>query len=111
MCIRASLAISQLYMHTIGTPQTQDLLLLEFPTNPNWLPRAEVTDDGRFIVVSISHSCDSVSHSAMRILWSVLFEVINKALFLCSPSEHIAPFILWALQHYLQLIRAALFLR
>ncbi|CDJ31842.1 prolyl endopeptidase, putative [Eimeria mitis] len=47
-----------LYCHEVGTPQTQDVLVLEFPTEPTWMAHATVTDDEKFVVASISRSCE-----------------------------------------------------
>ncbi|CDJ27325.1 uncharacterized protein EMH_0030780 [Eimeria mitis] len=48
----------KLYCHEVGTPQTQDVLVLEFPTEPTWMAHATVTDDEKFVVASISRSCE-----------------------------------------------------
>jgi prolyl oligopeptidase len=47
-----------LYYHRVGTPQVEDRLIMEFPEHPDWFVNAEVTDDGRYAVVSISQSTD-----------------------------------------------------
>lgn len=48
----------KLYCHEVGTPQEQDVLVLEFPSEPTWMVSVDVTDDEKFIVASISRSCE-----------------------------------------------------
>lgn len=43
----------KLYYHRIGTGQDQDLLIFERPDQPDWGVGAEVSDDGRYLVLSI----------------------------------------------------------
>ena len=49
----------KLYYHLLGTPQSEDVLCAEFPDNPNWKGSASVTDDGNYVLLSISRSCES----------------------------------------------------
>lgn len=51
----------QLYCHELGTPQEQDVLVLGFPDEPKWTSHVTVTDDQKFLVASISRSCEPVS--------------------------------------------------
>ncbi len=44
----------RLYYHRIGTPQTDDVLVFERPDEPNWGYGKTVTEDGRYLVVTIS---------------------------------------------------------
>jgi prolyl oligopeptidase len=43
----------KLYYHRLGTPQTDDELVYERPDQPEWGFRAEVSDDGATLVVSV----------------------------------------------------------
>jgi prolyl oligopeptidase len=44
----------KLYLHRLGTAQSDDELLFEAPDEPEWISEAVVSADGRFVVVSIS---------------------------------------------------------
>jgi prolyl oligopeptidase len=46
--------LHRIYFHRLGTPQSDDQLLFELPEEPSWIPYAEVSDDGRFLVISVS---------------------------------------------------------
>jgi prolyl oligopeptidase len=49
----------KLYYHRLGTKQADDLLVYERPDQPKWYFAGEVTDDGRFLFISISGGTDS----------------------------------------------------
>jgi len=44
----------RIFLHRLGTPQADDELVFEAPDQPEWLPHAAVSDDGRFVVISIT---------------------------------------------------------
>jgi prolyl oligopeptidase len=41
----------KVYFHTVGTAQEKDVLVYERPDQPDWGFAAEVTDDGRFLLI------------------------------------------------------------
>ncbi|HWZ28585.1 MAG TPA: prolyl oligopeptidase family serine peptidase [Gemmatimonadales bacterium] len=43
----------KLYYHRVGNAQDQDLLIFERPDQPDWGVAADVSDDGRYLVLSI----------------------------------------------------------
>jgi prolyl oligopeptidase len=49
----SELSNQKIYYHRIGTPQSDDRLIFEIPDEPKWLMGAEVTEDGRYAVISI----------------------------------------------------------
>jgi prolyl oligopeptidase len=48
----------QLYYHRLGTSQDDDRLVYERPDEPEWGFGGSVTDDGRFLVIRVSHGTD-----------------------------------------------------
>jgi prolyl oligopeptidase len=48
----------KVYFHRIGTGQEQDEVIYERPDHPEWGPNAEVTDDGKHLVITISVGTD-----------------------------------------------------
>ncbi|XP_042362208.1 prolyl endopeptidase-like [Plectropomus leopardus] len=51
----------KLYYHAIGTKQSEDILVAEFPENPKWLSSVTISDDGRYAVMSITEGCEPVN--------------------------------------------------
>ena len=49
----------KLFFHAVGTPQEQDRLVYERPDHPDWGFHADVTDDGRFLVVVQTEGTDN----------------------------------------------------
>lgn len=43
----------KLYYHAIGTPQSQDVLVYERPDQKEWGFGGQVTDDGRYLIISV----------------------------------------------------------
>ena len=48
----------KLYFHKLGTPQSQDLLVYENPDEPEWGFSGYVTEDGRYLIITISRGTD-----------------------------------------------------
>jgi prolyl oligopeptidase len=48
------LSRQQIYYHVLGTPQAEDRLVFELPEHPDWLMEAGVSDDGRFLILTIA---------------------------------------------------------
>ncbi|XP_023687820.1 prolyl endopeptidase-like [Paramormyrops kingsleyae] len=51
----------KLYYHVIGTSQSEDTLVAEFPDHPKWHSGVTVSDDGRYAVLSITEGCEPVN--------------------------------------------------
>ena len=48
----------KLYYHRLGTPQAEDVLVYERPDHPKWGFGGDVTDDGRYLVITIWKGTD-----------------------------------------------------
>ena len=48
----------KVYYHRVGTPQSEDVLIYEDPEHPEWRADAEVSEDGQFLLLYISHGTD-----------------------------------------------------
>jgi prolyl oligopeptidase len=47
---------SKIYYHKIGTPQSEDVLIYEDTNNPQWGFSAGVTDDNKYMIISVTES-------------------------------------------------------
>jgi prolyl oligopeptidase len=47
--------------HRLGTSQREDFVVFEAPEEPDWLPYAEVTEDGRYCLITISRGTNPES--------------------------------------------------
>jgi prolyl oligopeptidase len=65
----------KLYYHVLGTPQADDKLVYERPENPRWTITGGVTDDGRYLIVSIG---DGTTSRKVRIAYKDLGEPHGK---------------------------------
>ncbi len=53
--LTAAAVNGKIYYHTVGTPDTQDKLIYERPDRPDWYEGAGVTDDGRYLFITLNH--------------------------------------------------------
>jgi prolyl oligopeptidase len=60
----------KLYYHRLHTPQSQDVLVYERPDQPRWGFSPAVTDDGRYLVLTITEGTDN----RYRVYWRDLAE-------------------------------------
>ena len=49
------------YYHRLHTPQSADVLVFSTPQQPKWMNSAEVTDDGAYLLLTISESTEPVN--------------------------------------------------
>jgi prolyl oligopeptidase len=54
-------ANSLLCFHRIGTPESEDLVIFKDPINPGWMFHGQVTDDDKYLLISVNNSCDPVN--------------------------------------------------
>ncbi len=57
---------NQLYYHRVGTPQSDDVLVYWRPDQPEWRYDATVSDDGRYLIISISRGTDERQRIVVR---------------------------------------------
>lgn len=55
----SSLKNHMVYYHRLGTPQSEDLLVCATPEAPEWMLSGHVSEDGNYLLVDISESCDT----------------------------------------------------
>ncbi len=48
--------------HTVGRAQAEDRLCLEMPIYPEWMMSMEVTECGRYGIISVSENCNPANH-------------------------------------------------
>ena len=48
----------KIYYHKIGTPQSQDELIYDRKDHKDWLFNADVTEDGAYLIINVSHGTD-----------------------------------------------------
>jgi prolyl oligopeptidase len=46
----------KLFFHKLGTPQSEDRLIFERTDQPEWLVSGKVSDDGRWLLIEMSHT-------------------------------------------------------
>ncbi|MGQ0713822.1 MAG: prolyl oligopeptidase family serine peptidase [Gemmatimonadaceae bacterium] len=56
--LEAALTGHAVYYHRVGTPQSQDKLIYQRKDLPTWLSLAEVSDDGRYLVIFFTRGAD-----------------------------------------------------
>jgi prolyl oligopeptidase len=57
--LEAALSGHAIYYHRIGAPQSADRLIYERKDLPTWFVDGEVTEDGRYLIISISKGADN----------------------------------------------------
>lgn len=49
--LKAAVYDQKIYFHKLGTPQSEDVLVYSRPDQPDWNFGADVTDDGRYLII------------------------------------------------------------
>ena len=71
----------KLYRHKIGTPQAKDELVYERPDHKDWLFNAEVTEDGAYLIITVSQGTDPkkrIFYKDLRQPDSRIVELLDK---------------------------------
>lgn len=74
-----------LYFHTLGTPQSEDKLVYERPDNPKWTVGGSVTEDGKFLIVSVG---DGTTSRKVRVAYQDLTDPNSKPVDLVPNHEN-----------------------
>src|SRR5437763_777695 len=48
----------KLYYHRVGQPQSRDQVVYDRPDQPDWLFNGSVTDDGQYLIITVSQGTD-----------------------------------------------------
>lgn len=57
--LQAALSGQALYYHAVGTPQSQDTLIYQRKDLPTWFIGGDVTEDGRYLLVTMAKGSDN----------------------------------------------------
>jgi prolyl oligopeptidase len=60
-----SIRTLRVMFHRIGTPTEADVEIYR-PAEPDWLPHAQVTDDGRYLVITVSRGTGTETHVLIK---------------------------------------------
>src|SRR2546423_2199340 len=80
--LRSQVYNHKLFFHRLGTPQSQDKLIYERPDQKEWLFNAEVTDDGRYLIITVQRGSDPKNRIFYKDLSdrnSKVVELLDKA--------------------------------
>jgi prolyl oligopeptidase len=75
----------KLYYHRLGTPQSDDVLVYERPDNPKWNISGGVSDDGRYLIISIG---DGTTSRRTRIAYKDLAEPLGMVVELVPNHDN-----------------------
>ncbi len=81
--LRSQVYGHKLFFHQLGTPQSQDKLIYERPDQKEWLFNAEVTDDGRYLVIIVQRGTDPKN----RIFYKDLADPNSKVVELLDKAD------------------------
>src|SRR5213596_1402834 len=81
--LRSQVYNHKLSFHQLGTPQSQDKLIYERPDQKEWLFNAEVTDDGRYLIITVQRGTDPKN----RIFYKNLVDPNSKVVELLDKAD------------------------
>jgi len=81
--LRSQVYNHKLFFHRLGTPQSQDKLIYERPDEKEWLFNAEVTDDGRYLIITVQRGSDPKN----RIFYKDLSDQNSKVVELLDKAD------------------------
>ena len=71
----------KIYFHKLGTPQSKDELVYERKDHKDWIFNGDVTEDGRFLIITVSEGTDSkkrVFYKSLESANAKVIELLNK---------------------------------
>jgi prolyl oligopeptidase len=74
----------KVYFHKLGTPQTDDVLVYERPDQKDWLFGGNVTEDGNYLIITVSEGTDVKS----RVYYKDLKTRVRASGFRLTCSRH-----------------------
>src|SRR5437763_9497178 len=80
---RSQVYNQKLFFHQLGTPQTQDKLIYERADQKEWLFNAEVTEDGRYLIITVQRGTDPKN----RIFYKNLVDPNSKVVELLDKAD------------------------
>ncbi|MCQ4163813.1 prolyl oligopeptidase family serine peptidase [Tahibacter harae] len=78
--LKAKNEFQKLYYHKLGTPQSEDTLVYERKDQPDWSFGADASEDGRYLIVSVSRGTERknlVLYRDLKAKGTVLKELIS----------------------------------
>jgi prolyl oligopeptidase len=81
--LRSQVYNHKLFFHQLGTPQSRDKLIYERPDQKEWLFNAEVTDDGRYLIITVQRGTDPKN----RIFYKNLADPNSKVIELLDKAD------------------------
>jgi len=81
--LRSQVYNHKLFFHQLGTPQSQDKLIYERPDQKEWLFNAAVTDDGRYLIITVQRGTDPKN----RIFYKNLVDPNSKVVELLDKAD------------------------
>ncbi len=75
----------KLYYHKLGTPQSEDKLIYEQPDNPKWTINGHVSEDGKFLIISVG---DGTTSGKERLAYQDLSDAAAKSVELVPNHDN-----------------------
>ena len=80
----------KLYYHRVGTLQSEDVLVYHRPDQPTWTLGGEVSEDGRYLVISVS---DGTTSRKSRVVYKDLNEPFGLPIDLIDNHDSVNAFV------------------
>jgi len=85
--LEAALSGHAVYYHRIGTPQSQDTLIYQRKDLPRWVIYAIVTEDGRYLLITMAEGADNKNRLYVADLGDPKAPKINAAIRAIAESD------------------------